>query len=277
MEPAIRSDFCGNDIERLAEYAGTLGVANVMSFPEAPRCYDASGCMDAGLLDAYRRQFEKRGLRLRVLSETIAHTDLVSESAASARAERLCATLRAMGRAGPDTLFLYLHLVCSDDPAAKETMWQRLGELFRRIVGCAEESGVRIADHGQQEHGYLIWTFDEMQRLLDAADSDNHGVTFCTGCYQLAGDDLVECIRGFGKKIFLVHARDVAGKPDGFDEVMYGQGEVNLERVLKELQAIGYEGLVCPEHLPKVAYEPYEEISTAWGLGYLSAALRALR
>ena len=135
---------------------------------------------------------------------------------------------------------------------------------------------MHIANHGQQEPGYLIWTFDEMNRLIEAVPSNFNGVTLCTGCYQLAGDDLSETIHGFGKKIFLIHARDVAPKPGGFNEVMYGQGDVDIISVLRELRDIGYAGPVCPEHLAAIDYEPYEEIAAAWGLGYLSGVLRML-
>jgi len=276
MELAVRSDFCGNDMDRLAEYAATLGVRNVMAFPAAPSCYDKSGLMRDDLLSAYKEQFEERGLRLCVLSETILNTELVSESTAAARAEKLCATVQAMAQAGLDTLFVYLHLPCSDDAAEKEALWEHLVSCYRRVIRSAEELHVRIASHGQQEHGYLIWTYDQMQRLLQSVPSDYNGVTFCTGCYGLAGDDLPRCIRSFGKKIFLVHARDVVRKPDGFAEVMYDQGEVDLFEVLRELREAGYSGLVCPEHLPKVAHDLYEETPIAWALGYLTAALKAL-
>ena len=101
-------------------------------------------------------------------------------------------------------------------------------------------------------------------------------MTLCTGCLQLAGDDLGHCIRSLGQKVFLVHARDVARSPDGFAEVIYGKGEVDLLRVLGELRRAGYDGLVCPEHLPTIGHDPHEEIPIAWALGYLTAALRAL-
>ena len=103
-----------------------------------------------------------------------------------------------------------------------------------------------------------------------------NGFTFCMGCYQLAGDNLYDIIHQLGEKIFFVHARDVIRKPNGFDETSFGKGEVDIIGVLRSLRDSGYQGLVCPEHLPRVDYDPYDEIASAWGLGYLAATLSVL-
>ncbi len=276
MKVALRTDVCGNDIHRVVEYASKLGIQDIWAFPEVEECYNEAGCIELERLKRYQKGFNDSGLELRILSETISEDAVLSPQGAEAKAKALCNTIEAMGKAGVDMLFLFLGIPSSEDEDTREEKWKHLIELYQEIVPCAEESGVRLANHGHQWPQFLIWNYEGMNRLLEAVPSDYNGVTFCTGCHQLAGDDIYDSIRRFGEKILFVHARDVIHKPDGFDEVIFGKGEIDILRVLKELQQIGYEGLVCPEHLPKIDYEPYEEIIIAWGLGYLASALSNL-
>jgi sugar phosphate isomerase/epimerase len=273
---AIRTDFLGNDIDRIAEYASVLAVRDVCSFPEARECYDDTGSVEMVRLQRYQSRFLENGLAVRLLTETIDGEVVTSVDSAEIKAKALCRTIETMGKAGVDALFLLLNIPASEDVRAREDQWEHLIQVYREIVPCAEEAGVRIATHGHQFTQFLVWDYDGMSRILEAVPSEYNGVTFCTGCYQLAGDDLYETIRRFGSRIFFVHVRDVIRKPDGFEEVLFGQGEVDVFGVLKQLRDIGYDGLVCPEHLPRVSYESYEEISAAWGLGYLVSAISRL-
>jgi D-mannonate dehydratase len=277
MRLVIRSDFCGNDLDRLAEYALKLGTKDIMTFPRIQACYDDNGFMRAEKLALYKSQIEDRGLLLSILSETLTEQDLSSKKSADDKAERLSSTIRTMGELGMDLLFVFLSISCSDDSSEQEALWQTLSSVYHRIVPVAEKAGVRLANHGHQQEGFLIWSCEEMNRLLQAVPSDCNGVTLCTGCYHLAGDNLTEVMRRFGKKICLVHARDVTRTKEGSEDVMYGQGEVDVIGMLRQLQDIGYTGFVCPEHLAPIDYEPYDEISGAWGLGYLAGVARMLR
>ena len=276
MRVAIRTDFLGNDTDRIAEYASKLAVRDVCSFPEARECYDDAGSVELERLQRYQKRFLENGLAVRLLTETIDGEIVASAGSAETKAKALCRTIEAMGKGGVDALFLLLNIPASEDARAREGQWKHLIQVYRQIVPPAEEAGVRIASHGHQWSRFLVWNYDGMSRVLEAVPSEYNGVTFCTGCYQLAGDDLYQTIRRFGARISFVHARDVIRRPDGFEEVLFGQGEVDIFGVLKQLQHIGYDGLVCPEHLPKIGYEPYEDISTAWGLGYLVSAMSAL-
>ncbi len=39
MNVALRTDFCGNDIGRVREYASKLALRDVWAFPEVKECY----------------------------------------------------------------------------------------------------------------------------------------------------------------------------------------------------------------------------------------------
>ena len=55
----------------------------------------------------------------------------------------------------------------------------------------------------------------------------------------------------------------------GFEDVRFGDGVIDLPRIAARLTELKFGGLVCPEHTPKFPGDQFEELSTAWGLGYL--------
>ena len=58
----------------------------------------------------------------------------------------------------------------------------------------------------------------------------------------------MQATRRFLDKIFFVHPRDLRGRWPGVEEVMPGEGEVDLKEFLRTLAASGCKGLVHPEH-----------------------------
>lgn len=275
MKLCVRTDICGNDHDRVAQYCMGLGVDQVWSFPEFHSAYGADGLMKPSPLQAHQEQWRRHGLHMALVTEELSNEDVASEDGARAKAARIRSVLTAMRAAQVESLFLILNIRAGSSEGGRKAQWARLAELYRDIVPHAEETGRRLANHGHQTPEHLVFAAADMERLLSLAPSAANGLTFCTGCFQLAGDDLGLWIERFGKeKVFLVHMRDVRRRADGgFDEVRFGEGEIDLKAVVKRLRAIGYDGLVCPEHLPRVAYDPYEEISTAWGMGYVRALL----
>jgi len=275
MKLCIRTDACGNDPERVAQYCIGLGEDQVWAFPELAGGYGQDGLMQPARLQAYREQLRGHGLDLRLVTETLGDEDVASQQGRRAKVARICSVLTAMQAAEVESLFVVVTVRAADGEAERKAQWTRLGEIYREIADHAEATGRRLASHGHQTPEYLVFSAADMERLLSLAPSESNGVTFCTGCYQIAGDDLCGWVERFGKeRIFLVHARDVRRQASGgFEDCRYGEGEVDLKAVVSRLKAIGYRGLVCPEHLPRLAHDQFDEISTAWGLGYLRALL----
>jgi len=276
MNLCVRTDACGNDPERVAQYCEGLGIREVWSFPEFAEGYGADGLMAADGLRAYEEQWRRRGLHLAMVSEMVDDADLASDPGAQAKIARLRSVLTAMQAAEVEALFVVLNIRAAGAEAEREAQWRRLAAICRDAAAHAETTtGRRLVYHGHQTPEHLVFRAAELERLLSLAPSPANGITFCTGCLQLAGDDLGGWVERFGtERIFFVHMRDVRARPDGgFDEVRFGEGEVALGTVVERLRAIGYDGPICPEHIPRVAYDPHEEISTAWGLGYLRALL----
>jgi hypothetical protein len=85
---------------------------------------------------------------------------------------------------------------------------------------------------------FLLFSAKDLERLIEGEPRPCHGLTFCAGCFTLAGDTLLDWLDRFGL------ARD------------------------------GYTGWLCPERVPRLPGDPFEELSTAWALGCLRAILR---
>ncbi len=275
MQLCVRTDACGNDIDRLIQFCNGLGVSQVHAFPQLAKISDEKGPLQPDRLRDYHTRLRQGGLSLRMLTEVIADADLASAEAQGNKIAQIGGLLRAMQAAEVESLFLFIALSGGGSEGEREVQWARLERFYREIVAQAEATGRRLAAHGHQRRDCLVFSAADMERLLTAAPSPNSGLTFCAGCLHLAGDDLGGSLRRFGlEKIFVVHARDVRRRPEGgHEDTLFGAGEIDLPAFIGHLQAMDYRGLLCPEHLPRLPYDTFEEISTACGLGYLRALM----
>jgi sugar phosphate isomerase/epimerase len=111
---------------------------------------------------------------------------------------------------------------------------------------------VRIALHAFYFQDRLVRGVAELARIVNAFPSACNGVLYCGGLH-IPGDDVADSVRTFQGRIFLAHARDVKGsrflKESDCVEVPLGEGDVNLAGMIAALQAAGYQGMICPEHL----------------------------
>lgn len=120
---------------------------------------------------------------------------------------------------------------------------------IRKIIPIAEEYGVKLA---LENHGdfFLI----EMLKILENVSSDYLGVTFDTGNSLRLHEDCVSALSTYGKKVFLVHAKDVAPEkgipmhdPTRLNCTPAGQGVVDFENIFYELKKNKFDGMVLIE------------------------------
>jgi D-mannonate dehydratase len=111
----------------------------------------------------------------------------------------------------------------------------------------------------------------------------------CLGCLQIVSpadinQDIDETFDILGDRLFLVHIRDIrVEEGHKWVDVAMGHGEINLTAIINMLndKEIGtqhrrsLQPIVLPEHAPKAPGEQYNEISTAWALGYVSGMMKA--
>lgn len=194
-----------------------------------------------------------------------------------------------MGRAQIPFVHFYLSADAAPaDPEQRQKHWQGLVAIFQELGQIGEDAGVQISTHTFHVSDRLIWNRETFANLMEATASPAHGLTFCQGKSQMAGDSLPDTIRHFGEKVFMVHLRDIATKPQGpttpaieqrladlgYLEVPFGQGEVDMVGTMRALKEIDYQGQIYPEHFPAIAGD--RAAGLAWTIGYIRALDQAV-
>lgn len=111
------------------------------------------------------------------------------------------------------------------------------------------------ADHGVkilfENHGPLSADADQVERLLDACDSDALGLNLDTGNLWLGGGDPVSFVKRFGSCLEHVHWKDLPADLEpqrgkqfgcGMATIALGEGCIDIAGVVKALQAINFAG-----------------------------------
>jgi mannonate dehydratase len=167
----------------------------------------------------------------------------------------------------------------------QEFYWGRVCHAYEKLVPIAEEYGVKLIMHPSDPpspdapFGGLGF-----HRLIDAFPSPSVGYLYCCGTRcQAGGQPLVlDEIHNYGRKgkIFMVHFRNVRGSiatANGFEEVLLDDGDMNMFKILLELQSVGFDGCLQPDHCPQLEGDTDAATqSLAYAVGYIKALLAAL-
>jgi len=168
--------------------------------------------------------------------------------------------------------------------------WERIAYFLRRVVPVAEEYKVRIACHphdpgmprGRGFRGVdrVLGSVDGLKRFIGISPSPYHGLNFCQGTVSemLArpAAEIFDVIRYFGarRKIFNVHFRNIRGGFLNFQETFPDDGDVDMIRAMRVYKEIGYDGMLMPDHVPRIEGDPGGRQAFAYAFGYMRALIQ---
>ncbi|MDC7786202.1 mannonate dehydratase [Rhodoplanes sp. TEM] len=169
--------------------------------------------------------------------------------------------------------------------------WRAIAFLVSELLPTAEQAGVRLACHphdpayppgGLNGVHHVLGSLDGLRRFVALAPaSPYHGFNFCQGTIAEMSTDptatVLEAIRTFGpqKRIFMVHFRNIAGGYLDFREAMPDEGTVDMAACIRAYREVGYDGILCPDHVPLSDVDPGRERFFSFALGYTRGLLQA--
>ena len=174
-----------------------------------------------------------------------------------------------------------------------EIYWDRITYFLKRVVPVAEEFKTKIACHphdpgmppgtGYRGVNTVLGSIDGLKKFLSIMPSKYHGLNFCQGTVsEMLKDpnkEIIEVIRYFGSrgKIFNVHFRNIEGGFLNFRETLPDNGDVNFINCIRTYKDVGYDGMLMPDHVPRIQGDTGGKQAFAYCFGYIQALLQMVR
>jgi len=166
-----------------------------------------------------------------------------------------------------------------------DAWWERFEVAFSTLVPIAEEYDIKLAVHPSDTPN-VDTPFGGIgfHRVIDAFPSPNVGFVYCIGTRAEAGGSalVIDEINNYGRKgkLFMLHMRNVRGSlatAGAYEETLLDDGDLNMFKILKELQKVGFSGYINPDHIPTIPGDtPDKAIGWGYSIGYLKALYAAL-
>ncbi|MCX7876748.1 MAG: mannonate dehydratase [Melioribacteraceae bacterium] len=125
----------------------------------------------------------------------------------------------------------------------KNILRNNLIEFLKEVIPVAEEHGIYLVIHPDDPPFQLLGlprvagTIDDFNKIFNSVDSENNGLTLCTGSLgSFYKNDLIEITKNFIHKINFIHLRNVTRNSDyNFMEVDHLEGDVDIYTIMKLL------------------------------------------
>src|SRR5207247_1796250 len=88
--------------------------------------------------------------------------------------------------------------------------------------------------------------------------------------------EINEVIRFFGSrgKIFNVHFRNIKGRFLNFQETFPDDGDVDMIAAMRVYKEVGYDGMIMPDHAPRIDGDASGAQAFAFAFGYIQALIQ---
>jgi mannonate dehydratase len=177
-------------------------------------------------------------------------------------------------------------------PVDANQYWERISYFLKRVLPVAEEYKVRLACHPHDpgmplDKGYrgvstVLGSVDGLKHFIGLSPSKYHGLNFCQGTVaemlKEPGTEIFEVIRYFGSrgKIFNVHFRNIRGGFLKFQETFIDDGDIDMLKAMRVYKEVGYDGMIMPDHVPRISDDPRGLQAFAYTFGYIKALIAAV-
>ena len=173
---------------------------------------------------------------------------------------------------------------------SEDTYWERITYFLERVIPVAQEYKVKMACHPHDpgmphDRGFrgvhtVLGSVDGLKRFIEIKSSPYHGLNFCQGTVsemlEDPGREIYDVIRYFGarRKIFNVHFRNIKGRFLNFQETFPDDGDVNMIQAMRVYKEIGYDGMIMPDHVPRIDGDEGGRQAFAYAFGYIQALIQ---
>jgi len=128
----------------------------------------------------------------------------------------------------------------------------------------------------------VLGNVDGLKRFVEIMPSKYHGLNFCQGTVsemlRKPSEEIFDVIRYFGSrgKIFNVHFRNIRGGFLNFKETFIDDGDVDMLKAMRVYKEVGYDGMIMPDHVPKISGDANGSQAFAYTFGYIKALIAAV-
>jgi mannonate dehydratase len=171
------------------------------------------------------------------------------------------------------------------DQEALDNWWDGFCHVYERLIPIAESYNIKLAMH-PSDNPLPDTPFGGLgyHRIIDRFPNRCVGYLYCCGTRAEAGGLplVLDEINNYGRKgrIFMVHFRNVRGSfatSGGYEEVLLDDGDMNMFKILLELQNVGFDGCINPDHIFAIEGDgPDSGQALSYAVGYIKALLAAL-
>jgi mannonate dehydratase len=169
---------------------------------------------------------------------------------------------------------------------SEKEMWDNFTYFLKAVIPVAEKAGVTMCLHPSDPPvsslagiPRIIHNIEAFDRVFKTVPSKANSMTFCISTFGQMLDDngFYQAITHFGKenRIGCVHFSGVRGTLEKSEEAFPDECKLDMLRVVRELKAAGFNGLIEVDHAPHpIGDTGYGHMSHAFQIGYLKGILQ---
>jgi mannonate dehydratase len=160
-----------------------------------------------------------------------------------------------------------------------EQLWARVEWFLKELLPVAEDAGVVLAAHPDdppvprlRDTPRLVYKPHLFKKLVELVPSPSNKLEFCLGSIaEMTDGDVYHTTETHAAEgnIAYIHFRNVVGKVPFYREVFPDEGDIDMRRIIKILQRNEFQGVLIPDHAPRMSCPAPWHAGMAYSMGFL--------